>query len=163
MMGYIKFLQRRGKITTRYKKLVYFSLLHKRSKAASFSASVRPLWGRLERVLQLSAGSIPFGHSTSGYWKLAPFGDRRLFAKLECFIKLLPLQGAGRNAMIPRAMPWATSFCPFRACGARRKGAAEIYTTPGAASILLLSIQLSAWFETKTYLLPTSYGLLPNL
>ena len=42
MMGYIKFLQRRGKITTRYKKLVYFSLLHKRSKAASFSASVRP-------------------------------------------------------------------------------------------------------------------------
>ncbi|WP_238405833.1 hypothetical protein, partial [Segatella copri] len=45
-------------------------------------------------------------------------GDRRLFAKLECFIKLLPLQGAGRNAMIPRAMPWATSFCPFRAWGA---------------------------------------------
>ena len=30
---------------------------------------------------------------------------------------LLSLQGAGRNAMIPRAMPWATSFCPFRACG----------------------------------------------
>ena len=30
---------------------------------------------------------------------------------------LFPLQGAGRNAMIPRAMPWATSFCPFRACG----------------------------------------------
>ena len=31
------------------------------------------------------------------------------------------------NAMIPRAMPWATSFCPFRAWGANRKGAAEIY------------------------------------
>ena len=126
MMGYIKFLQRRGKITTRYKKLVYFSLLHKRSKAASFSASVRPLWGRLERVLQLSAGSIPFGLSTSGYWKLAPFGDRRLFAKLECFIKLLPLQGAGRNAMIPRAMPWATSFCPFRGVWGKPKGCSWI-------------------------------------
>ena len=65
-------------------------------------------------------------------------------SKTRCFIKLLPLQGAGRNAMIPRAMPWATSFCPFRGRGASRKGAAEIYTTPEAASILLLSIQLSA-------------------
>ena len=65
-------------------------------------------------------------------------------SKTRCFIKLLPFQGAGRNAMIPRAMPWATSFCPFRAWGASRKGIAEIYTTPGAASILLLSIQLSA-------------------
>ena len=46
-----------------------------------------------------------------------PSGVRRLFTKLECFIKLLPLQGAGRNAMIPRAMPWATSFCPFRGEG----------------------------------------------
>ena len=126
MVRYIKFPPSWGKITTITKSFSIF-VLRKKSKAASFSASVRPLWGRLERVLQLSAGSIPFGHSTSGYWKLAPFGDRRLFAKLECFIKLLPLQGAGRNAMIPRAMPWATSFCPFRACGASRKGAAEIY------------------------------------
>ena len=50
IVGYIKFPPSWGKITTRYKKLVYFSLLHKRSKAASFSASVRPLWGRLESV-----------------------------------------------------------------------------------------------------------------
>ena len=32
--------------------------------------------------------------------------------------KLLPLQGALLIAIIPRAMPWARSFCPFRACGA---------------------------------------------
>ena len=32
------------------------------------------------------------------------------------FIKLLPLQGALLTATIPRAMPWAKSFCPFRAC-----------------------------------------------
>jgi hypothetical protein len=28
----------------------------------------------------------------------------------------LPLQGALLIAIIPRAMPWAKSFCPFRAC-----------------------------------------------
>ena len=31
-------------------------------------------------------------------------------------IKLLPLQGVLLIAIIPRAMPWARSFCPFRAC-----------------------------------------------
>uniref|UniRef100_UPI00402606B1 hypothetical protein n=1 Tax=Prevotella sp. TaxID=59823 RepID=UPI00402606B1 len=31
-------------------------------------------------------------------------------------LKLLPLQGALMNAFIPRALPWAKSFCPFRAC-----------------------------------------------
>ena len=35
-------------------------------------------------------------------------------------------------------------FLPLQGVGACRKGAAEIYTTPGAASILLLSILLSA-------------------
>ena len=42
MVGYIKFPPSWGKITIRYKKLVYFSLLHKKSKAASFLAPVRP-------------------------------------------------------------------------------------------------------------------------
>ena len=31
------------------------------------------------------------------------------------FAKLLPLQGAFLIAVVPRAMPWAKSFCPFRA------------------------------------------------
>ena len=31
--------------------------------------------------------------------------------------KLLPLQGALLIAIIPRALPWARSFCPFRARG----------------------------------------------
>ena len=66
MVGYIKFSPTWGKITTITKFLPTF-VLRKKSKAASFSASVRPLWGRLERVLQLSAGSIPFGHFTCGY------------------------------------------------------------------------------------------------
>ena len=29
------------------------------------------------------------------------------------YLKLLPLQGALLFAIIPRAMPWARSFCPF--------------------------------------------------
>ena len=36
--------------------------------------------------------------------------------KNQKFIRLLPLQGALLIAIIPRAMPWARSFCPFRAC-----------------------------------------------
>ena len=35
---------------------------------------------------------------------------------IRCVLKLLPLQGASLIANIPRAMPWAKSFCPFRAC-----------------------------------------------
>ena len=35
---------------------------------------------------------------------------------IRCILKLLPLQGALLIAFIPRAMPWAKSFCPFRAC-----------------------------------------------
>ena len=31
-------------------------------------------------------------------------------------VKLLPLQGVLPIAIIPRALPWAKSFCPFRAC-----------------------------------------------
>ena len=31
------------------------------------------------------------------------------------FVKLLPLQGDLLIAFIPRALPWAKSFCPFRA------------------------------------------------
>ena len=36
--------------------------------------------------------------------------------KLLAIKKLLPLQGALLIAFIPRALPWAKSFCPFRAC-----------------------------------------------
>ena len=38
------------------------------------------------------------------------------FFFIRCILKLLPLQGALLIAIIPRAMPWAKSFCPFRAC-----------------------------------------------
>ena len=29
------------------------------------------------------------------------------------YVKLLPLQGALLTDIIPRALPWAKSFCPF--------------------------------------------------
>ena len=35
---------------------------------------------------------------------------------IRYILKLLPLQGALLTAIIPRALPWAKSFCPFRAC-----------------------------------------------
>ena len=31
------------------------------------------------------------------------------------YVKLLPLQGVSCISLIPRALPWAKSFCPFRA------------------------------------------------
>ena len=38
------------------------------------------------------------------------------------------LQGALLIAIIPRALPWAISFCPFRACGAyMRNFSIELY------------------------------------
>ena len=36
-------------------------------------------------------------------------------------MKLLPLQGAKLTALIPRVLPWARSFCPFRAYGCNPK------------------------------------------
>ena len=33
------------------------------------------------------------------------------------YVKLLPLQGALLTDIIPRALPWAKSFCPFRRVG----------------------------------------------
>ena len=43
-----------------------------------------------------------------------------LFSFLISFFKrLLPLQGARLIALIPRVMPWARCFCPFRACGGK--------------------------------------------
>ena len=38
------------------------------------------------------------------------------FKRSRQHIKLLPLQGALLTACVPRALPWARSFCPFRAC-----------------------------------------------
>ena len=45
----------------------------------------------------------------------APCKGKSFMFCLE-FLKLLPLQGALLIAIIPRALPWARSFCPFRAC-----------------------------------------------
>ena len=40
-----------------------------------------------------------------------------LFSFLISFLKrLLPLQDARWIALIPRVLPWARCFCPFRAC-----------------------------------------------
>ena len=68
----------------------------------SFSCS--PPSGTLVDGVLLSAGSIPFGHSTRGYWEFAPFGDGsgwcsafRRFHSLRSFhprlLRVRPLRG----------------------------------------------------------------------
>ena len=67
---------------------------------------------RPEGAEALSPGHRP-GLSCSQTWR--PVRAKALKLTLK-FIKLLPLQGALLTVTIPRAMPWAKSFCPFRAC-----------------------------------------------
>ena len=67
---------------------------------------------RPERAEARSPGQRP-GLSCSQTWR--PVRAKALKLTLK-FIKLLPLQGALLTVTIPRAMPWAKSFCPFRAC-----------------------------------------------
>ena len=43
------------------------------------------------------------------------------------FAKLLPLQGAFLIAVVPRAMPWAKSFCPFRRIGYFQQHGSKIF------------------------------------
>ena len=65
---------------------------------------------RPEGAEALSPGQRP-GLSCSQTWR--PVRAKALKLTLK-FIKLLPLQGALLTVTIPRAMPWAKSFCPFR-------------------------------------------------
>ena len=67
---------------------------------------------RPERAEALSPGHRPgcLWTQTCRPVRAKAFNTRQL-------TKLLPLQGALLIAIIPRAMPWAKSFCPFRACG----------------------------------------------
>ena len=56
------------------------------------------------------------GHRPGLLWIQPCRPVRAKALKNQKFIRLLPLQGALLIAIIPRAMPWARSFCPFRAC-----------------------------------------------
>ena len=49
------------------------------------------------------------------------------FQILWCILKLLPLQGALLIGIIPRALPWAMSFCPFRRAAYRSYGTFQPY------------------------------------
>ena len=66
---------------------------------------------RPERAEALSPGQRPglLRSQTCRPVRAKAFNTRKL-------TKLLPLQGALLIAIIPRAMPWAKSFCPYRAC-----------------------------------------------
>ena len=50
-----------------------------------------------------------------GSYKYTPCKGKSFITHI---LKLLPLQGALLTAVYTQALPWARSFCPFRACGA---------------------------------------------
>ena len=83
----------------------------------------RPLYGwnypaRPERAEALSPGQRPGYKAISN----APCKGKSFKIHLITienplrYVKLLPLQGVSCISLIPRALPWAKSFCPFRAC-----------------------------------------------
>ena len=45
-------------------------------------------------------------------------------------IRLLPFQGVLLTAIIPRVLPWARSFCPFRAWGVKHASALYLSLRP---------------------------------
>ena len=66
------------------------------------------------------------------------------------YIKLLPLQGALPIAIIPRALPWAKSFCPFRACC---WGTSALYLFPSASDRWF---RACCWRASALYLFPSA-------
>ena len=46
---------------------------------------------------------------------MRPERAKAFFHKV-CHLTLLPFQGALAAFILPRALPWAKCFCPFRAC-----------------------------------------------
>ena len=62
------------------------------------------------------AEALSPGHRPGCLWTQTCRPVRAKAFNTKQLTKLLPLQGALLIAIIPRAMPWAKSFCPFRAC-----------------------------------------------
>ena len=79
-----------------------------------FYSRVVSLFGPSELPLAQANDSSSTPSSTIDITQHALKGQK--LCKLSGFLKLLPLQGALLTDIIPRAMPWAKSFCPFRAC-----------------------------------------------
>ena len=48
------------------------------------------------------------------------------FVNCLILLKLLPLQATNLRPWLPRALPWARSFCPFRACGAHLRNLSKV-------------------------------------
>ena len=75
------------------------------------------LYGRIYPIRPERAEALSPGQRPGLLWTQGCRPVRAKALKLPGkYIKLLPLQGALPIAIIPRALPWAKSFCPFRAC-----------------------------------------------
>ena len=73
----------------------------------------------LEAARPERAEALSPGHRPGCLWTQTCRPVRAKAFNTKQLTKLLPLQGALLIAIIPRALPWAKSFCPFRACGAK--------------------------------------------
>ena len=70
----------------------------------------------LEAARPERAEALSPGHRPGCLWTQTCRPVRAKAFNTKQLTKLLPLQGALLIAIIPRALPWAKSFCPFRAC-----------------------------------------------
>jgi hypothetical protein len=70
----------------------------------------------LEAARPERAEALSPGHRPGCLWTQTCRPVRAKAFNTKQLTKLLPLQGALLIAIIPRALSWAKSFCPFRAC-----------------------------------------------
>ena len=82
---------------------------------------------------------------------------------IRCVLKLLPLQGASLIANIPRAMPWAKSFCPlpFPSAGDRwfRAYGVSKSTSPlGVPADLQSAVKKVRPIKTGGFVIPPTKG-----
>ena len=87
---------------------------------SAFSSFISSAEGKRRSSTQAArperAEALSPGHRPGCLWTQTCRPVRAKAFNTKQLTKLLPLQGALLIAIIPRAMPWAKSFCPFRAC-----------------------------------------------
>ncbi|RHK46289.1 hypothetical protein DW064_13460, partial [Segatella copri] len=74
----------------------------------------------VQKSISLLKDEMRLGQELKFKNKLCNLKLGTFFSALLCVLpgvlKLLPLQGDRFASVKPRALPWARSFCPFRAC-----------------------------------------------
>ncbi len=74
--------------------------------------------------------------------------------------KLVALTGRLADCYYPRAMPWARSFCPFRACGVHLRNLTKGKKNPSQDKTLtgILILNLSHYFSHLQKMITSNHG-----